>query len=190
MTNRLPLALAVGAGYLLGRTKKAKLALGVGTMVLGKKLPLNPQALLGVVNNQLLKNPQFKEIGDQLRQDLRGVGSSATNALVTRQAGALADRLHERTLGVRDQISGVAPGVGGEDEERDEPEEPERTPRRSAAKTAKTAKTKSAAGKAAKSAKSVKKTAQQPARKTAKKAPQKTARKKTAAAARGGGSRG
>ncbi|WP_327656961.1 DNA primase [Streptomyces sp. NBC_00483] len=109
--NRTALGLAIGAGYVLGRTKKMKLAIAVGTMVAGKRLNLSPRALGEMVTTQLQNNPQFKEIGDQLREDLRGVGKAASGALVERQIEGLAGRLHSRTQGVRDQISGVAPDV-------------------------------------------------------------------------------
>ncbi|PZH02199.1 DNA primase [Streptomyces sp. NTH33] len=195
--NRVGLGLAVGAGYLLGRTKKAKLALAVGSMVAGKKMNLGPRQLTDLVNQQLKNNPQFKEIGDQLRQDLQGVGKAASGAMVERQMTALADRLHGRTSKVRDQLAGVVPETGGdggkkeaegeyEDEYEDregreaggEPEsageseeEPEDEPaRKEAAK-------KAPAKKAAKTA-----SAGAPAKKATKKAPAKKAvAKKTAA---------
>ncbi|WP_395571287.1 DNA primase [Streptomyces sp. BK79] len=116
--NRVGLGLAVGAGYLLGRTKKLKLAVAVGTMVAGKKMNLTPKGIAELVSTQLQNNPQFKEIGDQLRTDLRGVGKAASGALVERQIDAIADRLHGRTAEVRDQLSGVTsqvPGVGSDD---------------------------------------------------------------------------
>ncbi|MGV9619290.1 DNA primase [Streptomyces tendae] len=116
--NRVGLGLAIGAGYLLGRTKKLKMAVAVGTMVAGKKMNLTPKGIAELVSGQLQNNPQFKEIGDQLRTDLRGVGKAASGAMVERQIEALADRLHGRTAEVRDQLSGVAsraPGVGSDD---------------------------------------------------------------------------
>ncbi|MEV4036183.1 DNA primase [Streptomyces umbrinus] len=126
--NRLGLGLAVGAGYVLGRTKKMKLAFAIGTMVAGKRMHLSPRALADLVSGQLQNNPQFKEIGDQLREDLRGVGKAASGALVERQIEGIADRLHGRTAQVRDQLSGVVPdvpGVGGKsrDDREDEPED-------------------------------------------------------------------
>ncbi|MFC8089199.1 DNA primase [Streptomyces sp. NPDC057301] len=195
--NRLALGLAVGAGYVLGRTKKMKLAFAIGTMVAGKRMHLSPRALADLVSQQLQNNPQFKEIGDQLREDLRGVGQAASGALVERQLDAFADRLHGRTAQVRDQLEGVVPetpDLGLEDEEEKEPEseepeseepeseepeaedeEPEEAPRRKAAKKAPAKKG------AARTAESAVKKA--PAKKTAtKKAPaKKTAAKKTAA---------
>ncbi|WAU84070.1 DNA primase [Streptomyces sp. Qhu-G9] len=128
--NRLGLGLAVGAGYVLGRTKKMKLAFAVGTMVAGKRMQLSPRALADLVSQQLQNNPQFKEIGDQLRQDLRGVGKAASGALVERQITGLADRLHGRTSQVQDQLAGVVPDAvpdvpGARKKKRRQDEEPE-----------------------------------------------------------------
>ncbi|MEU9478827.1 DNA primase [Streptomyces sp. NPDC048191] len=118
--NRTALGLAIGAGYLLGRTKKLKMALAVGSLVAGKKLNLGPGALAAVARQQLRDNPQFKEIGDQLREDLRGVGKAASGAMVERQMGALADRLHDRTAHVRDGLSGALPTAGSDEERADD----------------------------------------------------------------------
>ncbi|MEU8952809.1 DNA primase [Streptomyces sp. NPDC048518] len=203
--NRLAVGLAVGAGYVLGRTKKAKFAFAVGSMVAGKKLNLSPKALGQLVTQQLENNPQFKEIGDQLRQDLRGVGKAATGSLLNRQLEGLADRLHDRTLDVQDRISGVVPGEvvdrddDDDDDERDErdddaedredrdedaedAESEEPAPRKKA--PAKRAAPKSGAKSDAKSApKAAAKKA--PAKKTAQKTARKTAQKKSTSAARG-----
>ncbi|MGW7817829.1 DNA primase [Streptomyces puniciscabiei] len=124
--NRTALGLAVGAGYLLGRTKKLKMALAMGSLVAGKKLNLGPKALADVVSRQLKDNPQFKEIGDQLRQDLRGVGKAASGAMVERQVNSLADRLHGRTAQVREQLSGATGSAGergGQEDDADAYEE-------------------------------------------------------------------
>ena len=128
MMNRVGLGLAVGAGYVLGRTKKMKLAFALGTLVAGKRMHLSPQAIVDLVSGQLRNNPQFKEIGDQLREDLRGVGRAASGARVERQLDAFADRLHGRTTEVREQLSGVVPtpDLGTKDErgeDRDEPKD-------------------------------------------------------------------
>ncbi|MEU4874552.1 DNA primase [Streptomyces sp. NPDC021608] len=119
--NRMGLGLAVGAGYLLGRTRKLKMAVAVGSLVAGKRLNLTPKGIADLISQQLRDNPQFKEIGDQLRQDLRGVGKAASGAMVERQIDALADRLHGRTAEVRDQLAGAVPGKGrSRDDEADD----------------------------------------------------------------------
>ncbi|WP_282701250.1 DNA primase [Streptomyces sp. CC219B] len=185
--NRVGLGLAIGAGYVLGRTKKMKLAFAVGTLVAGKRMHLSPRALAELAQQQLRDNPQFKEIGDQLREDLRGVGKAASGAMVERQLDALADRLHGRTAQMRDQLSDMAPETPdlgfeeGEYEEEDEaPEgreeaesarEPEREPEKKADDKPRAAK------KAAKKA---------PAKKTPAK---KAAAKKKPASAGGSGTR-
>ncbi|MDG9717764.1 DNA primase [Streptomyces sp. DH24] len=111
--NRLALGLAVGAGYVLGRSRKARVALVVGGLVAGKRMNLSPKAVGELVSRQLRENPQFKEIGDQLRQDLSGIGKAASGALVERRLDSLADRLHGRTARVRDRLAGTTPEVPG-----------------------------------------------------------------------------
>ncbi|WP_309032348.1 DNA primase [Streptomyces alfalfae] len=200
--NRLAVGLAVGAGYVLGRTKKAKFAFAVGTMVAGKRLNLSPKALGSLVTQQLENNPQFKEIGDQLRQDLRGVGKAATGSLLNRQLEGLADRLHDRTLDVQDRIAGVVPDdaknlkgkVVGRDDEDDEGDrddgDREDRERKSASDDDRQhdkapAKRSSGSRSASKSdAKSAPRAATKkaPAKKTAQKTARKTTQKKTTAA--------
>ncbi|MEU0914838.1 DNA primase [Streptomyces althioticus] len=210
--NRTGLGLAIGAGYLLGRTKKLKMALAVGGLVAGKKLNLSPRAVADLVSQQLRDNPQFKELGDQLRGDLRGAGKAASGALVERQISSLADRLHGRTAEVRGRLDGGGEDRDGTDESAgEEPYDEETDDRESddresdgadedrgddggrgsgpdAGRTAKKAARKAPAkkGAAAKKAAPAKRAAGGPAKKTAAK---KTAAKKTASASRGARSR-
>ncbi len=177
--NRLAMGLAVGAGYVLGRTKKAKFAFAVGTMVAGKRLNLSPKALGSLVTQQLDNNPQFKEIGDQLRQDLRGVGKAATGSLLNRQLEGLADRLHDRTLGVQDRIAGVVPDdVKGTDRDEDD-EDPEADDAEDGAKRPAARKSGSRAGSKTDEESAPKSAAKKTAA-TAKKAPAKRTARKTA----------
>ncbi|WP_031056012.1 hypothetical protein [Streptomyces ochraceiscleroticus] len=143
MNNRAALALAVAGGYVLGRTKKAKLALSVGGVVLGRRLQLDPQRLLGLVDERLKADPQLAELRDQLRDDLGGVGRAAASAFVSRRIDGLADSLHARTAGVQERLGSGAEETRAEDDEpapREEPEEredepaPEPTPRKKATK--------------------------------------------------------
>lgn len=129
--NRVGLGLAVGAGYVLGRTKKMKLAFALGTLAAGKRMHLSPRALTDLVSQQLQNNPQLKEISDQLREGARGAGKAATGAMLERQIDGLAERLHGRTTQLREHLSEVTPDVPGADaeEERDETAEDEEEPR-------------------------------------------------------------
>lgn len=107
MTNRRDLALAVTAGYVLGRMQKAKLAVGVGSLLLGKRINLSPGQLAEVLSKQISANPQLAEIRDQLRGELQGAGKSVRSALVTRQLDTLSHTLREKTLDIRDRLSTV-----------------------------------------------------------------------------------
>ncbi|MFF8938237.1 DNA primase [Streptomyces paradoxus] len=206
--NRMGLGLAVGAGYLLGRTKKLKMAMAVGGLVAGKKMNLSPRMVAELLQQQLRNNPQFKEIGDQLREDLRGVGKAASGAMVERQLDALSDRLHGRTAQVRDQLTGVVPG-GREDDDADaeyEDEEPEDDESRDEEPEDSAEQEDEDEEPAAKKAPAKRPSAKKTAQKTAKKAPAKkaaakkaparktagkktTAAKKTASGGRGGSAR-
>ncbi|MFI1422054.1 DNA primase [Streptomyces sp. NPDC020731] len=188
--NRMGLGLAIGAGYLLGRTKKLKMAAAVGGLVAGKKLNLSPRMVADLVSRQLRDNPQFKEIGDQLRGDLRGVGKAASGALVERQLDSLADRLHGRTADMRNRLTGSgskddADEERAEDAEAEETEAEDREPpdedEPASERPAKKAAAKKAPGKKAAPVKKAAEKRAAPARKTA--------AKKTAAASRGARSR-
>ncbi|THA39736.1 DNA primase [Streptomyces sp. A1547] len=105
MNNRMAIGLAVGAGYVLGRTRKAKLALGLGALVMGRRLTPDAAAVGSYLGDRLGDHPGLKDLREQLREDLAGVGSAAFGALVDRQLEAVADRLHARTLGVQERLT-------------------------------------------------------------------------------------
>ncbi|MBT1090789.1 DNA primase [Streptomyces sp. Tu102] len=187
--NRVGLGLAVGAGYVLGRTKKMKLAFALGTLVAGKRLNLTPQGIMDLVSGQLKNNPQFKEIGDQLREDLRGVGQAASGAMVERQLDAFADRLHGRTAEVREQLTGAVPtpDLGAKDEDGEDGEDRDDEPEESAQDSTDDEERERPARKAT----AKKPAAKKAATKAAKKAPAKQSapKKKTAAKRTGGAAR-
>lgn len=96
-TNKVALATAIAAGYALGRTRKAKLALTVGTYLAGRRFKLSPQELVSEGVSKLRETPQFSALSDQVRGDLLTAGRSALTAAADRQFDSLADSLRERT---------------------------------------------------------------------------------------------
>ncbi|MEW1785633.1 hypothetical protein ACF1GX_00540 [Streptomyces albidoflavus] len=96
-TNKVALATAIAAGYALGRTRKAKLALTVGTYLAGRRFKLSPQELVTEGVSRLRETPQFNAISDQVRGDLLTAGRSALTAAADRRFDSLADTLRERT---------------------------------------------------------------------------------------------
>ncbi|QHY99780.1 hypothetical protein SSPS47_32280 [Streptomyces sp. S4.7] len=116
MTGNVKIGVALVGGYLLGRTKKAKMAIGFGMFLAGKKLSFDPKQLGKLVAN----SPVLGTLNDQVRKELvDATKSAATNALTQRATG-LADSLHQRTLGLEGKDDGKdARAEDGEDDERD-----------------------------------------------------------------------
>ncbi|GGT09257.1 MULTISPECIES: hypothetical protein [Streptomyces] len=123
MNDRVAMGLALGGGYVLGRTRKAKWALGAAALLAGRRLAPDAAALAGFVRDSLGGRPGLEEIRARIAEDLRGVGSAAVAVLVERQLGAVADRLHDRTEEVRDRLAALTGGDdGGGSEDGDDPD--------------------------------------------------------------------
>ncbi|MFB7313103.1 hypothetical protein [Streptomyces sp. NPDC056192] len=120
MSNSGKIGLALVGGYLLGRTKKAKLAIGFGMFLAGKKIPLDLRELSRVVS----KSPVWGALSDQVRTDLVDATKSAATSALTQRVSGMTDTLHERTLALTDARSsdhddGAEDEARGEDERRD-----------------------------------------------------------------------
>ncbi|GAA3068358.1 ABC transporter substrate-binding protein [Streptomyces glomeratus] len=113
--NNAKIGAAVLAGYVLGRTKKAKLAMSLGAMLAGSRV--KP----GQLGKLLQDSPLVGNVGDQVRTELTEAGKTAATTLLSAKAESLADALHERTTGLKER----GRGGGGPDEEDREEQEPE-----------------------------------------------------------------
>ena len=111
-------ALAVGAGYLLGRRRKMRLATmlaagaatgGLGS--LGGKALQRGIKMLGSSEALGKFAPQLGELADTVRGDLIDAGKAAATAAVSNRIESLTDSLHERAEVVRDP--GAAAGKAG-----------------------------------------------------------------------------
>src|SRR4051794_32134277 len=118
MNNAAKLGAGVAGGYLLGRTKKLKLAIGLGAWMMGKKLNLSPSQLAMQGLSQLRESPDFAELTDLVRSEVGGAGKKALSAAATSRMESLADRLHERNNG-----SGPSDDDEDDDAARDEADE-------------------------------------------------------------------
>src|SRR3954470_11350762 len=103
MNNAAKLGAGVAGGYLLGRTKKLKLAIGLGAWLMGKRLQMSPSQLAMQGLGQRRQSPEFAEITDRLRNEVGGAGRKALAAAATSRMESLADRLHDRNAGVDDE---------------------------------------------------------------------------------------
>ncbi|MGS2587543.1 hypothetical protein [Streptomyces hebeiensis] len=119
MTNA-KIGVALVGGYALGRTKKAKLAIGLGMFLAGRKLSVDPRQLGRLVAD----SPFLSSLNDQARRELVDATKSAATSALTRRVSGLADSLHERTLDLGEPGRRLRRATGGEDEGAEDSEEP------------------------------------------------------------------
>ncbi|MEU8835799.1 histone protein [Streptomyces sp900116325] len=119
--TKVALAAAIAGGYLLGRTKKGKLALSVATYLAGRRFGLEPRQLATEGMRRLGEIPQVAELQDQLKGEFLEAGRKAVTAAATRGMGTLAETLHDRTASL-DKKEEEKPK---DEEEEEEPEEEE-----------------------------------------------------------------
>ncbi|MFG2175564.1 hypothetical protein ACGFMO_30090 [Streptomyces niveus] len=112
-------AAAMAAGYVLGRTKKGKLALGLAALVAGQQIPMNPRELVILAARKLADNPAVAPLVEQARGDVLNAGRSALSATANRRLEAVADALQQRTEALLEEP------VEADEEEVEEEEEPE-----------------------------------------------------------------
>jgi hypothetical protein len=113
---KVAMAAAAAGGYLLGRTKKGKLALVVGSYLAGRRLGVSPAQLLSQGLARLQEAPQFQELSDQVRGELLQAGRTAVSSAANRRITGLADALRDRT----DALNGAAGSVGARSGRRDD----------------------------------------------------------------------
>ncbi|KAA9159298.1 hypothetical protein FPZ12_020545 [Amycolatopsis acidicola] len=88
-------ALAVGAGYALGRTKKMRLALMIAAAGATGKANLSPGKLLQSGLSQLGSSPELSRITDLARDELMGAAKAAAVTAASSRIESLSDRLQE-----------------------------------------------------------------------------------------------
>jgi hypothetical protein len=94
-------AMGVAGGYLLGRTKKMKLALMLGGMAAGRRAG-GPGELLAQGSKLLERSPELAALTDQVRGRLLDAGKGAAMAVAARQVESLTDRVGKRVESLGD----------------------------------------------------------------------------------------
>lgn len=117
------LAVAVGAGYLLGRMHKARWALALAGLAAGKRLSSSGGELLeGLMDS----SPQLRELAGTVRGDLADAGRKAVMSAAGRKVDALTERLESGTSALRGDSDEGSRSERDEAEEPDEDEQEER----------------------------------------------------------------
>ncbi|WP_343885385.1 hypothetical protein [Actinoallomurus spadix] len=97
MKDGLRIALAVGAGYLMGRRRKMRLALTLAAAGASGRIARNPANLVKQGTKLLNTSPEVKNLTDAVRGRLVEVGKAAAVTAASSQIDALSDRLQRRT---------------------------------------------------------------------------------------------
>src|SRR5215218_3390230 len=97
------IALGVASGYLLGRTKKFRLALTVGSMLAGKRIATDSRGLLQQGTQLVDSNPELSRIRDQITGQLM---QSARNAAMATATSRLQSFTQQLELGSPSSSSG------------------------------------------------------------------------------------
>lgn len=123
MQNGKMIAAGVAFGYLLGRTKKMKLALMLGAAAMGSRLDVKSLASKGT---QLIEaSPGAKRLASEVTGRMGGTGKAAVGAMAAKGMDALSDSLERRTERMRSSGSGSDAEAEPEDTEDEESEDTE-----------------------------------------------------------------
>jgi hypothetical protein len=106
------LALAVIGGYLLGRTKKMKLAIMLGGALAGTKIPTDPAALLGQETKLVNASPELQRLDAAVRGRLMEAGKDAAIAVASSRMEALTDSLVDKVENFGKPAAGAANMAG------------------------------------------------------------------------------
>lgn len=115
----------VTAGYLLGRTKKMRLALSLAGLLAGKQITTDPKELAKQLAEMADKNPRVAELKGEVTGEMLQAAQAAATAILTQRMNTLSDSLRDRSETLRglaeeaEQIEGelVEPADDSEDEQ-------------------------------------------------------------------------
>ena len=118
-------ALGVGIGYFLGRTKKMRLAMMLAGAGMTGKLPSNPQELLQRSASMLGSSPEINKITESVRGELVHAARAAAVTAASNRIDALNERLQSRASGGGERSEDEPEDAEYEDEYDERDEEPE-----------------------------------------------------------------
>jgi hypothetical protein len=93
MNNKTQMAAAIGAGYLLGRTRRMKLALMLAGAGTAGRFPGGPRELLTLGTKMLSNSPEVAKLGDTVRGELVSAAKAAAVTAASQRIDSLSNRL-------------------------------------------------------------------------------------------------
>ena len=122
MTGKGQMAMAVGAGYMLGRTHKMKQALMLAGFGASRRFPSGSLGVLNEGRKLLADSPEVAKLGVTVRKELM----NAAKAAAVTAASQRIDSLNTRLQSGEDLLGGLGTAVGGKKKsQRARDEEPE-----------------------------------------------------------------
>src|SRR3954447_21384126 len=87
------IGLGVAAGYLLGRTKKMRLAITVGSMLAGQRVATDRAGIMRQLGGVVENNPELSKLRDQITGRMLEAAKSAAIATATSRLEGVTDSL-------------------------------------------------------------------------------------------------
>jgi outer membrane biosynthesis protein TonB len=112
VNNKTTITALILGGYLLGRTKKMKLALTVASALSGSALMRNREQILTTLGQFGESSPELKELQEKITGRLSDAGKGAAQAVVAKGVDQLSTRLQEQT----DKLNSSLVPSGDDDE--------------------------------------------------------------------------
>jgi len=109
MTSKGQMAMAVGAGYMLGRTHKMKLALMLAGFGASRRFPGGSLGVLNEGRKLLADSPEVAKLGATVRKELM----NAAKAAAVTAASQRIDSLNTRLQSGEDLLGGLGKAAGG-----------------------------------------------------------------------------
>ncbi len=103
MNSGARVAIGVAAGYLLGRTRKMRLALMIAGAGITGARGVSPSALLKRGMSVLSSVPEVAELAETAKSELLGAAKAATVAAATKRVESLSGRLQDQVRSRQDE---------------------------------------------------------------------------------------
>ncbi|SEB31677.1 hypothetical protein [Rhodococcus koreensis] len=110
MTSKGQMAMAVGAGYMLGRTHKMKLALMLAGFGASRRFPGGSLGVLNEGRKLLADSPEVAKLGATVRKELMNAAKAAAVAAASQRI----DSLNTRLQSGEDLLGGLGKAGGGQ----------------------------------------------------------------------------
>ena len=111
MNNKTQMAAAIGAGYLLGRTRRMKLALMLAGAGTAGRFPGGPRELLTLGTKMLANSPEVAKLGDTVRGELVSAAKAAAVTAASQRIDSLSNRLQSGGQEITGTVSDLPDNV-------------------------------------------------------------------------------